>query len=230
MALPTLNETPKYELIVPSTGRKLKFRPYLVKEEKVLIMAAESRDGTQMLNAVMETIKACIEKNFDVDSLTTFDIEYIFLRLRSKSVGEVSTVNLSCSSCNETNEHSINLEEIECTGANKEKFIELDDRITVEMKYPGYRHIDLNGSENDMGFNILANSLSAVITEDERIDVEDETEENIRAFLESMTKEQFEKISSFLLGMPQVKHTVEFDCKKCGEHNTIELKGLQSFF
>jgi len=230
MALPTLNDTPKYELEIPSTGKKIKFRPYLVKEEKILMMAAETRDSTEMLNAILDTIKSCIQQDVNIDSLTTFDIEYIFIKLRSKSVGELSTINLNCVHCQEANEHTINLEEIQCSKSTKNKLIDIDEKITVEMKYPSYRNIDLNGDENEMGFNVLANSLSAVITEDERIDIEDETPENVRAFLESMTKEQFESVSSFLLEMPQVKHTIGFDCEKCGEHNTLELKGLQSFF
>jgi len=230
MALPVLNDTPKYELTIPSTGKKIKFRPYLVKEEKVLMMAAESGDGRQMMDAILDTIQACIQSSTKVDSLTTFDIEYLFIKLRSKSVGETSTVNLTCNSCKELNEHTIDLEKIECVGKAKDKFIKLDDKITIEMKYPGYKDIDLSRNENEMGFDLLANSMNAVLTEDDRIEIADEPTENVRAFLESMTKEQFEKVSSFLLDMPQVKHNIEYDCKKCGEHNKIELKGIQSFF
>lgn len=230
MALPVLNDTPKYDLKIPSTGNKIKFRPYLIKEEKVLMMAAESGDGAQMMNAIMDTIEACVQSNIKVDELTTFDIEYLFIKLRSKSVGETSTVNLSCSSCKEPNEITIDLESIECIDNTKNKFVKLNDEITIEMKYPSYKNLDLNQNENEMGFDILTKSMSAVLTEDSRIEMADETSENIRAFLESMTKEQFEKVSSFLLEMPQVKHNIEYDCVKCGDHNEIVLKGIQSFF
>lgn len=230
MALPKLNELPKYELTIPSSGQKVKFRPYLVKEEKVLMMAAESKDGNQMLNAVLDTIESCVQTKLDFRSLTTFDIEYIFIKLRSKSVGEVSNIILACKSCEHSNEIEINLEEIQCKGMNKEKYVKLDDNITVEMKYPSYKDIPLNENETEIGFKLLTASLQAVITEDERIEIEDESPESVRDFLESMTKEQFEKISSFLLDMPQVKHTAHFNCEKCGEENTLELKGLTSFF
>ena len=230
MALPVLNDTPKYDLKIPSTNKKIKFRPYLIKEEKILMMASESGDGTQMMNAIMDTIQACVQSDVKVDELTTFDIEYLFIKLRSKSVGETSTVNLSCNSCKEPNEIVIDLESIECVGNTKDKFVKLNDEITIEMKYPSYKDFDLNQDENEMGFDILAKSMSAVLTEDSRIEMADETSENIRAFLESMTKEQFEKISSFFLEMPQVKHNIQYNCVKCENHNEIELKGIQSFF
>lgn len=230
MALPKLNEVPKYELTIPSNGEKVKFRPYLVKEEKVLMLAAESKDTNQMLNAVMDTIEACVQTTLDFKKLTTFDIEYLFIKLRSKSVGEHSNITLSCSSCEHHNEVSIDLEQIECRGIAKDKFIKLDDKITVEMRYPSYKDISISENDKEMGFRVLASSLNAVITEDERIEIEDESPESVRAFLESMTKEQFEKVSSFLMDMPQVEHTVEFDCSKCNEHNKIDLIGLQSFF
>lgn len=230
MALPKLNDTPKYDLIIPSTGKKVRFRPYLVKEEKVLMLAAETKDSTQIMSAVMDTIEACVQLPLDVNKLTTFDIEYLFIKLRAKSVGESSNITVKCSSCEHMNEYSINLDDIECKGNKKDKLIQIDDKITIEMKYPSYKDIDLNDDETELGFKLLANSMSAVITEDERIDIEDETPENVRSFLESMTKEQFEKVSSFFLDMPQVKHDVEFDCEKCNTNNKIELKGIQSFF
>lgn len=230
MALPKLNEVPKYELIIPSSGEKVKFRPYLVKEEKILMMAAESKDSKEMLNAVLDTIEACVQSKLNFEKLTTFDIEYLFIKLRSKSVGEVSNILLPCKSCEHHNEVSINLEEIQCKGLTKDKYVKLDDKVTVEMRYPSYKDIPLDENENEMGFKVLAASLNAVLTEDERIKIEDESPENVRDFLESMTKEQFEKIAAFLVDMPQVKHTVAFDCEKCSEQNKVELKGLQSFF
>ena len=230
MALPKLNETPKYELNLPSTGQKIKFRPYLVKEEKVLMLAAETKDTAQIMSAIMDTIQACVQTPLNLSKLTTFDIEYLFIKLRSKSVGEVSNINLACKSCKEPNEYTVDLESIECVGGTKSKIIELDDKISVQMKYPSYEDIDFNEDESSLGFKLLASSIEAVITDDERISLEDETPESIREFLESMTKDQFDKLSDFLLDMPQVKHEVKFDCTKCGNHNQVELKGIQSFF
>lgn len=232
MALPKLNENPKYTLTIPSTGKKVKFRPYLVKEEKVLLIASESEDPNQMMDAILDTLNACVQEKVKMDDLTTFDIEYLFLKIRSKSVGETSTLNVNCTDCKDPNEYVVNLEDIECSAnKNVSNLIELDDRITVEMRYPSYKNILLQeNNEEEMGFQIIANSLQAVITDEERFEIADEPPEDVRAFVESMTKEQFEKISMFLVDMPQVRHTVEFECKSCGKPNEIELKGIQSFF
>lgn len=230
MALPKLNESPKYEMIVPSTGKKVKFRPYLVREEKILLMASESGDINQIMNAVIDTVAACIQEDISRDSLTTFDLEYLFIKIRSKSVGENVSINLNCSECGEPNQLVIDLEEVKCSKAKKKALIKIDDKISVEMKYPSYGSIDLNVTEDELGFAILTNSISAVLTEEERIDISEESDESVRNFLESMTKQQFEKLAEFLEDMPQVKHNVIFDCVGCAYNNNIEIKGMQSFF
>lgn len=232
MSLPKLNETPRYEFVIPSTGKKVKFRPYLVKEEKVLMIAAESKDAKQMMNAILDTVSACVVDKFNTNTLTTFDLEYIFIKLRSKSVGESSTLAVSCQSCEHRNEYSLNLEGIECTskGEKKSNMIKLTDDIIIEMKYPSYRDIEVSDDQNEMGFSLLANSIAAVHTNGERIDVADEPKESIRSFLESMTRSQFEMIAEFLTDMPTVKAAVKFNCKKCSASNEFDIKGIQSFF
>lgn len=230
MALPKLNESPQYEMIVPSTGKKVKFRPYLVREEKILLMASESGDINQIMNAVINTVTACIDEDIQKDSLTTFDLEYLFIKIRSKSVGEKVSITLNCSECGEPHPSDIDLEEVKCSKAKKTSLIKVDDKISIEMKYPSYGSIDLNVTEDELGFAILSNSIEAVLTEDERIDISEESDESVRNFLESMTKQQFEKLAEFLEDMPQVKHNVIFDCASCAHHNNIEIKGMQSFF
>lgn len=232
MALPLLNETPRYEFVIPSTGKKVKFRPYLVKEEKVLMIAAESKDPRQMMNAILDTVSACAVEKFNANALTTFDLEYIFIKLRSKSVGENSTIGVSCQSCEQRNEYSLNLEEIECKSNSQKKsnMIKLTDDITVEMKYPSYRDIEISDDQNEMGFSLLANSIAAVHANGERIDVQDEPKENIKTFLESMTRSQFETITEFLTDMPTVRAHIKFNCKKCASINEFDIKGIQSFF
>lgn len=232
MSLPKLNETPRYEFVIPSTGKKVKFRPYLVKEEKVLMIAAESKDPRQMMNAILDTVSACAVEKFNANALTTFDLEYIFIKLRSKSVGENSTIGVSCQSCEQRNEYSLNLEEIECKSNSQKKsnMIKLTDDITVEMKYPSYRDIEISDDQNEMGFSLLANSIAAVHANGERIDVQDEPKENIKAFLESMTRSQFETITEFLTDMPTVRAHIKFNCKKCASINEFDIKGIQSFF
>jgi hypothetical protein len=230
MALPKLNESPQYEMIVPSTGKKVKFRPYLVREEKILLMASESGDINQIMNAVINTVTACIDEDIQKDSLTTFDLEYLFIKIRSKSVGEKVSITLNCSECGEPHPSDIDLEEVKCSKAKKTSLIKIDDKISIEMKYPSYGSIDLNVTEDELGFAILSNSIEAVLTEDERIDISEESDESVRNFLESMTKQQFEKLAEFLEDMPQVKQNVVFDCVGCAYNNNIEIKGMQSFF
>lgn len=230
MALPKLNESPQYDLIIPSSGKKVKFRPYLVKEEKVLLMAAESGDVNQVMNSVIDTVCACIDKPIDRNELTTFDLEYMFVKIRAKSVGENVDLNLKCEHCEKTNTHAVNLDQIECKGETKNGLIKLTDTISVEMKYPGYSSLDLTGDETQLGFEVISNCIQAVLTEEERIEIADEPKESVMEFLESMSKDQFDRISSFLEDMPQVKAVVEFDCEECGEHNKVTIQGMQSFF
>lgn len=229
MALPTLNELPKYTLTVPSTGKKLNYRPYLVKEEKVLLVASSSEDPKQVMNAIYDTIKACVE-DIDVSTLTTFDLEYIFIQLRMRSTGETSEVVIRCPSCKEPNNKIIPLMEIECTKSDANPIIPISDTVTVEMKYPSYMDLPDNMDETEIGFGLVASSIKTVISGDEKIDVADEPIESVMAFLESMTQEQFKKITDFFEDTPTVKYDLELDCKECGEHSTIEIKGMQSFF
>lgn len=230
MALPTLNELPKYELVLPSTGKKIKFRPYLVKEEKVLMMAAESKDPVQIMDAVIDTVSACVPKDVNVSKLTTFDLEYLFIKLRAKSVGEKASLNIKCQSCEHENTYELNLDDIKCESKPRNNVIHLDDKISVQMRYPSYFALKDVKDEDEMGFNILASSLEAVFVDDERIDIADETEESIRKFLESMTRDQFKKVTSFLFDIPKVACDIDFDCVKCSEHTHIELRGIQDFF
>lgn len=230
MALPILNEVPKYELTLPSTGKKIKFRPYLVKEEKILMLAAETKDTNQIMDAIIDTVSACVSTNLDISKLTTFDLEYLFIKLRAKSVGEKASLNLKCKSCGHDNDYQMDLDAIVCDSRPNNSIIELDDKVSVQMRYPSYVNLKEVEDEGEMGFNILASSLEAVFVDDERTDMEDETEESIRRFLESMTREQFKKVSDFLMDIPKVSYDIDFDCTQCGEHTHIELRGIQDFF
>lgn len=230
MALPLLNESPRYEVVIPSTGKKIKFRPYLVKEEKVLMLAAETKDSKQMMNAIIDTVSACVTDKIDVHSLTTFDLEYLFIKLRAKSVGEKSTIQINCESCKSVNEYQIDLDSITCKMNKIDNIIKLDDNISVEMKYPSYSQIDITENETEMGFEVLASCLATVYTQDQRIDVSEEPKESVRRFLESMTRAQFEKVRDYFVDMPQVKAEVEFTCRNCDELNKFDIRGIQSFF
>jgi len=232
MALPKLNDTPKYSLTIPSTKEKIKFRPYLVKEEKVLMMAFESRDQRQTLNAIVDTLSACIQEEIDTSTLTTFDIEYMFTQIRSKSVGESSTINLKCSSCSKANEVTIDVSSAVVDIPDVKNIIEITPSILVEMQYPSYRNLlqtDLDGEELEVGFEMVMNCIKAIHTEEERIETSDVSREEVREFVESMTQSQFKLISDYLSDLPSLKKEVEFVCNHCGEENQVVLKGMSDF-
>ena len=230
MALPLLNDTPKYTLTVPSTGKKLKYRPYLVKEEKVLLMANESNDKQAILEAVVDTIKACTDNKVQLKDLTTFDLEFIFLKLRAKSVGENVTLYLPCEECKHRNEVVVNLDDVKCPVVKTDPLIQVNDTVWVEMRYPSYDLIEDSDSDEEVGYSIVSSCIRAVIADDEKFMVEDEEPAALRAFLDSMTREQFGKITEFVRKLPQVEYTIEYDCEGCGHHNEIEIKGMQNFF
>lgn len=232
MALPKLNDAPKYSITIPSTGNEVRYRPYLVKEEKVLMMAFESGDQKQTLGAIVDTLKSCIQDDVDVNRLTTFDIEYLFTQIRSKSVGETATVYLKCSNCEHKNETDINISEVQVKVGENDNVIELTPNISVEMKYPSYTDIqssDLNGDELEVGFNLVASCIDAILTEDERISTSDVSPKEVLEFIENMTQEQFQKIGEFMESMPAMMHTEDFACEKCGTQNSVTLRGMQDF-
>lgn len=232
MALPKLNDAPKYSITIPSMGSEVRYRPYLVKEEKVLMMAFESGDQKQTLGAIVDTLKACIQDEIDVNQLTTFDIEYLFTQIRSKSVGETATVYLKCSNCEHKNERDIDISKVTVKMDAAESVIELTPSISVEMKYPSYTDIqssDLNGDEIEVGFNLVASCIDAIMTEDERISTKDVTHKEVLEFIEQMTQEQFQKIGVFMESMPAMMHTEDFVCENCGTDNSVTLRGMQDF-
>jgi hypothetical protein len=237
MALPRINDTLNFTMTVPSTGDRVKYRPYLVKEEKVLLQAFESGDVQTCLEAMIDTLDACIDEkqNLDIGSLATFDVEYMFTQVRSKSVGEKSGIQIKCKSCEEPNGYSLDLDELKVEVSTTANLIKINDDISVEMKYPTYRSLigGENGSavtDTDTALKMLAASVDAVLTEEERIDCKDQSQEEMVDFLSSMTAGQLQKLSAFLEDMPALKHLAVFDCEKCGEHNELELKGLSDFF
>lgn len=232
MALPKLNDTPKYEITVPSTGQKVRYRPYLVKEEKVLMIAFETGDQKQTLRAIVDTLNTCIQDDIDVNSLTTFDIEYLFTQIRSKSVGESATVLLVCDGCQHKNERSIEIGDIKVNTESVNKVIELTPSVSVQMKYPSYDDIqssDLDGDELEVGFSLVATCIDAILTEDERVSAKDVSKEELGEFIESMTQDQFKRIGEFLETMPAMTHVENFACEKCGTKNEVVLKGMQDF-
>ena len=232
MALPKLNNVPKYEVVIPSTQQTVRFRPYLVKEEKVLMLAMESQDTQQALNAVVDTIESCVEDGIDKSKLTTFDVEYLFTRIRAKSVGEGAKVNLKCSECETPNEMIIPIEEIKVDVPDISNKVSITDDIHITLKWPRYNDImDLNDfkSQTEMTFKMIIRCMESIETGDERIMVKDEPESEVVEFIESLNSEQFGKIREFVEAMPQLKHKIEFTCINCKHKNEIELQGMNDF-
>jgi hypothetical protein len=234
MALPKLNDTPKYSVDIPSMNKTVKFRPFLVKEEKVLLLAMESDEEDQVLGAILDTIESCIMDDINVMQLTTYDIEYLFTKIRGKSVGETTRVKLKCEACETENEVVIPLDDIKVVGDDVDPIIELQPGMQLEMRHPAYyelkndEHIQ-SGETAAATFAMIRHCLKAIKTEDNVISLKDESVQEVDEFIESMNTEQFEKVREFVETIPAMKHDVEFDCS-CGHHNKIELKGMQSFF
>ena len=238
MALPKVNETLNFTMKIPSTGKRVKYRPYLVKEEKVLLQAFESGDIKTCLEAMVDTLDACLDpkQNVDVGDLATFDIEYMFTQVRAKSVGETSTILIKCKDCEEQNQYRIELDDLEVEMTDKNNIIEINDDISVEMKYPTYRGFieqdlgDLTEENSEAMFQVLASSVAAILTKDDRIDATKEDPKDVVEFLESMTAGQLKKVTAFLEELPSMRHLAKFNCQKCGVDNELELKGLADFF
>ena len=237
MALPKINETLNFSMKIPSTGKMVKYRPYLVKEEKVLLQAFESGDTKTCLEAMVDTLNACIDPKtkVSVDQLATFDVEYMFTQVRSKSVGENSNILVKCSKCGEDNSYVVNLEELVIDISNQDNVIDITDTISVKMRYPTYGSIlegevdKLTESDTQTALDIIASSIESVMTEDEVIDCSTQDKSEMMDFVSSMTAGQLQNISKFLEDMPSLTHDIIFDCEHCGEKNETQLTGLSDF-
>jgi hypothetical protein len=237
MALPKLN-VPVYEAILPSTEKVIKYRPFLVREEKLLLTAQESGEDA-VLPAVKQIIKNCVQGEIDVDNMPIFDIEYLFLRLRAKSVGEEVTLGLKPWGCPQndgklckfTTEVAINLEEIECKkGKNHSSKIMLDDNIGIIMKYPDMSQVGMKGSETEMGMKVIGDCINMIFTKEETHERDSFTDKELDEFIDSLNSKQMENINNFFETMPTIKHTAKYTCKTCGEEKETIIQGLHSFF
>ena len=238
MPLPKI-ATPTYELDLPSTGQSVSYRPFLVKEEKVLVIALESEDNKQITNAIKAVLKNCIlTKGIKVESLPTFDIEYLFLNIRGKSVGEDLEVSVTCPDDGETQVPvTIYLDDIKVQkDENHTNKIKLDDSIMMEMKYPSLEQFIKNNFEFDdknalnQSFDLIASSIDKIYTEDEVWASADCTKKEMKDFLEQMNSTQFKKIESFFETMPKLSHTIKVTNPKTKVESDVVLEGLASFF
>jgi citrate lyase gamma subunit len=238
MPLPTI-ATPTYELEIPSTGKKIRYRPFLVKEEKILILALESEDTKQIANAVKEVIANCIQtKGVKVEQLSTFDIEYIFLNVRGKSVGEDVEVLITCPDDGRTQVPAlINLDEIKVQiSPEHTRDIKLDDNLTLRMKYPSMNEFvktNFAVSEEltlDDTFSMIASCIEQVYSEEESWAAADCTPKEMSQFLEQLSSKQFKEIEKFFETMPKLSHTIQVTNSNTGVTSEVVLEGLSAFF
>ena len=240
MPLPTI-ETPTYELKLPSSNKKIKYRPFLVKEEKILILALESRDENEITNAVTDLLKKCIlTKGINVDSLPTFDIEYIFLNIRAKSIGEDIKMNITCPDDGETKVPvTIYVDEIKVQKQKDHKIdIVLDDKMTLRMKYPSLNQFVNNNfdtsdepeSEVQKTFKVVADCMDTVYTEEDAWDVKDYSPQERLDFVEKLSSKQYKLIEKFFQTMPKLSHTIEVINPNTKQKNSVVLEGLADFF
>ena len=239
MPLPKIN-TPTYELELPSTGKKIKYRPFLVKEEKILLMALESEDPKQISNGIVQILNDCIiTRGVKVQNLATFDIEYLFLNVRSKSVGETVEVNITCPDDDET---TVTMEiEIDSIKVQKNKnhknIIKLDDTYSMKLKYPSFdQFIDTNfevgGEVSDVNqsLNMITSCIDMVYDKEESWSASDCSKKELTDFVDQLNSKQFKQIESFFTTMPKLSHTISVKNPETGVESEVVLEGLASFF
>lgn len=231
--------TPTYELELPSTGQTIKYRPFLVKEEKLLVIALESEDTKQITNAIKTVIKNCIEtKGIKVESLPTFDIEYLFLNIRAKSVGEEIDVNIICPDDEETTVSvNINVDDIKVQkNPEHSNKIKLDDSLMMEMKYPSLdefikNNFDMSNKNTlDQSFELIASCVDKIYNEEEVWVSADVTKKELMDFLDQMNTFQFKQIEKFFETMPKLSHTIKVKNPKTEVESEVVIEGLSSFF
>lgn len=230
MPLPKL-DVPTYELELPSTGKKIKYRPFLVKEHKVLLTMAEA-DNQEVTRIITELVDTCTWGKLKIKQLPHFDIEYIFMMLRAKSIGEQVDVVVNCE-CGNKIDASFNIENItiEKQPGHSSKIM-INHQYGVEMNYPKFTDVVDVYSTNDNGkvIDMIVNNVKGVYDQENYWDAKEQSKQDIEDFLYSLTKEQFEKIENFFVTAPKVVQIIESDCNQCGKHNVSRLEGLANFF
>lgn len=239
MPLPVIS-TPTYELVLPSNDKKIKYRPFFVREEKILLLAMESDDLTQINNAIIDVLGSCIlTKDVKVTELPTFDIEYLFLNIRAKSIGESIDLIITCSDDGETEVPlTIYIDEIEVKkDPNHSKNIQLTDTLILEMKYPSFdKFIKDNFNQNDkqdlldLSFRIIASCIETVYQDGECWAAEDYSEEEIIQFLEQLNSKQYKEIEKFFSTMPKLSYQTTVINPNTERENIVSLEGLSDFF
>ena len=235
MALPIL-ETATYELTLPSADIKVKYRPFLVKEEKVLLQALESNDDVEIKNAICDIVSTCTFGQVNAKAIPTFDLEFIFLQVRSKSVGEIANIRLKCPDDNETYvTHKIDLSKVDVEVDDKHSNeITVNDNVKIIMKYPTIDTVDpklsVSGMKTQQVFAMITSCIHSIIEGEKEHNVKDYSSEDLNKFIESLDRKAFDKLNKFFETMPQLRHEIEVENPKTKVKSKVVLKGAQDFF
>ncbi len=238
MPLPKVN-TPTYELVLPSTNKKIKYRPFLVREEKILIMALETEDAKQITSSVIEILNACIlTRGIKIEKLATFDIEYLFLNVRAKSVGESIDVNVTCPDDNKTTvEVKVDIDSIKIIkNKNHKDTVKLDDTLSLKLNYPSIEQFIENNFESSKGSEItttldmIISCIDMIYTDEESWNASETSKKDLEEFIEQLNTKQFRVIEGFFDTMPKLSHSIKVKNPKTDVESTVVLEGLAAFF
>ncbi|HCC73137.1 MAG TPA: baseplate protein [Methylophilaceae bacterium] len=243
MALPKI-DVPVYDVKLVSLNKKVKFRPFLVKEQKLLLMASEASNADDTINAIKQILKNCVLSEINIDDLPVFDLEYLFINLRARSVAEVVELKYQCNNtvkddennekkCGTVNEMNINLLEIQPTSSpNHNKKIQINDNFGIMMKYPTFEIAQkaIEKNELDAFMELVTSSIDYVFDKENMYYAKDSSKEELVEFIENLQQKDLEKIKNFFDTMPKLKKTIHYKCKKCKYEEDIPLEGLQNFF
>ena len=235
MALPIL-ETATYELTLPSADVKVKYRPFLVKEEKVLLQALEANNDVEIKNAIKDIVSTCTFGQLDAGKLPTFDLEYVFLQIRSKSVGETATVKLLCPDDKETyvnKEIDLSKVDVQVDDGHTNE-LQLNDKLKIIMSYPTIDTVDPNlnvkGMRTKQLFEMIAGCIHSIYDGETQHNVKDYSRDELNKFLENLDRQSFDKINKFFETMPQLRHEIEIENPKTKVKSKVVLRGAQDFF
>lgn len=229
--------TPRYKLTIPSMKKEVTYRPFLVKEEKALMIAQQSEDQETMVTTLKSVIQSCIQDKINVDDLAVFDIEYIFTQLRARSVGEIVELILKCETCEDEKasvKYSIDLSKLQVDfPEDHEKKIPLFDDVGVIMKYPSLevlKKIETAGNDIESVFDIIASCIEFIYNNDEMFATKEVKPEEVKEFINNLTQEQFQKLQKFFETMPKLEQRVKYKCPLCSKEHDKLIRGLESFF
>tara|TARA_R110002012_G_scaffold122507_6_gene272594 strand:+ start:13551 stop:14246 length:696 start_codon:yes stop_codon:yes gene_type:complete len=231
MALPIL-EANRYTCELPITKKKVEYRAFLVKEQKHLLIAGESEDNTIINRSVVDLLQSCVYTDLNLKEIPISDVEYLFVQIRVKSVGETSDLLLSCTKCEEQNEQVIDLSKLEMNMTVPDPHIKLNETMGLYMTYPSMGDVDMddNSSETEQVFKLMASCVESIYDGEEVYTRDDMNPKELSAFIDSMNTDQFSELNEYITNIPRLEHKVSYECKSCGTHNEVVLAGLSDFF